>query len=140
MPYGFEIEDGVLYRCITSASEVVIPDGVTEIGYDVFSGCIGLTSIVIPDSITKIGKYAFCGCKVFSSVTIPDSVTEIGEAAFDGCSGLTSLIIPDSVKTFDSNNVFSDCTSLTVICYANSEARRYCEKNNIPVKSPEPAE
>ena len=44
-----------------------------------------ITDLVIPDGVTSIGWYAFCGCSSLTSVTIPNSVTSIGDGAFDGC-------------------------------------------------------
>ena len=61
---------------------VVIPNGVTSIGYQAFFFCSNLTSVVIPDSVTSIGDEAFYGCKNLTSITIPDSVTSIGDLAF----------------------------------------------------------
>ena len=63
--------------------ELIIPDSVTVIGSDAFSGCKGLTSIVIPDSVTSIGSDAFSGCKGLTSIAIPDSVTSIGAGAIN---------------------------------------------------------
>jgi len=49
------IEDGVLVECDREAEGVVIiPEGVTEIGEDVFVGCEKITEIVIPASVETI--------------------------------------------------------------------------------------
>ena len=48
----------LLYGCSTT----IIPDDVTSIGDDAFSGCSGLTSVTIPNSVTSIGDYAFSYC------------------------------------------------------------------------------
>lgn len=74
--------------------ELIIPDSVTSIGSDAFSGCKGLSSIVIPDSVTSIGSSVFSGCTGLTSIVIPDSVTCIGNSAFSGCSSLESIAIP----------------------------------------------
>lgn len=62
-------------------TEVVIEDGVTEIGKDVFQGCVGLTNVAIPDSVKKIGTWSFYMCKGLKNVDIPAN-TEIGDSSF----------------------------------------------------------
>lgn len=62
-------------------TEVVIEDGVTEIGKDVFQGCAGLTKVTIPDSVKKIGTWSFYMCKGLKNVDIPAN-TEIGDSSF----------------------------------------------------------
>ena len=98
----FTIKDGVLKKYVGSGGDVVIPEGVTSIGWCAFSGCRSMTSVVIPDSVTSIGSGAFSGCSGLTSVTIPDGVTRIGSEAFRNCSGLTNVVIPGSVMTVES--------------------------------------
>ena len=40
---------------------VVIPEGVTSIGFGAFTGNSKLTDVVIPEGVTSIGKGAFVG-------------------------------------------------------------------------------
>ena len=81
----------------SSAKEIVIPDSVTEIGSQAFSGCEKLTGVLIPNSVTMIQDNAFFGCKSLASITIPDSVTDIEMQAFCNCASLKSVTIPASV-------------------------------------------
>ena len=55
---------------------------VTEIGWDAFSECIGLTEIIIPDSVKTIGESAFYGCTGLTKITLPNSVKQIEKTAF----------------------------------------------------------
>ena len=81
----------------SSAKEIVIPDSVTEIGSQAFSGCEKLTGVSIPNSVTMIRDRAFFDCNSLASITIPDSVTDIELQAFCNCTSLKSVTIPASV-------------------------------------------
>ena len=108
-----------LYLNGDEIKDLVVPNSVTSIGSNAFTGCSGLTSITIPNSVTSIGSYAFFDCSGLTSVTIPNSVSSIGDGAFYGCSGLTSITIPNSV-TIISESAFRGCSSLTSVTIPNS--------------------
>ena len=55
-------------------TELVIPNGVTSIGYRAFNYFSSLKSISIPDSVTSIGNQAFCGCSSLESVIFENTV------------------------------------------------------------------
>ncbi len=93
-------------------TDLVIPDGITEIKKYAFYGCSGATSVTIPDGVTTIGNSAFYGCSGATSIAIPDNVTSIGERAFSNCSSVASITIPDGVTSIG-NAVFSYCSKLT---------------------------
>ena len=109
---------------------VVISDGVTNIGKDVFKNCSSLTSFTIPSSVTSIGDNAFNGCSNLTSINIPSGVTSIGAGAFRGCSSLTSTNIPMGITSIE-NYAFYGCRSLhsiTIPLSVNSIGERAFEK------------
>ena len=53
-----------------------------------------ITNLVIPDGVTEIKDYAFWGCSAITFVTIPSSVTFIGVQSFYGCD-LTGVQVSD---------------------------------------------
>ena len=110
---------GSLYLNGELVTDLVIPDGVTELRIISFVNCSNLTSVTIPDSVTIIGVYAFSWCESLTSVTIGDSVTEIGDYAFHYCENLTSVTIPDSVTTIG-DDAFRCCSSLTSVTIPDS--------------------
>ncbi len=75
----------------------IIPNSVTSIRSDAFSGCSVLTSIDIPNSVTSIEYGAFYGCSVLTSVTIeadtPPTLGSSIENIFDS-RYLTSIYVP----------------------------------------------
>ena len=77
--------------------EVVIEEGVTEIGVDAFSVCTSLETVTLPQSLQKIGEKAFSYCTSLKTINIPDSVNVIGPKAFCFCKSLTSIGIPEGI-------------------------------------------
>jgi len=128
--YGVDGQ-GVLTIYLGSATDIVLPEGITAIGKGVFEGKEHLTSVVIPEGITAIGDHAFSGCKSLTSIVIPMGVTAIGDDAFFDCKSLTSITIPESVKEIG-RLVFLGCSSLIYICTTqNSYAEQYCKEHYL---------
>ena len=62
-----------------------IPENVTSIGAEAFSGCDSLKSISIPDGVNSIGNGAFMQCSSLETVAFSGSVVKIGASAFAQC-------------------------------------------------------
>ncbi len=115
-----EIKPYALYS-LSNITSVEIPEGVTEIGDSAFFCCSSLMNIEIPEGVTAIGDNAFRGCSSLMNIEIPSSVTTIGSSAFQNCSALTSIKIPSSVTAIESN-AFYMCGSLTRVDITDLEA------------------
>ena len=98
--YELIIEDGVVTDYTGTPVNVVIPEGVTEIGEWAFWSCDSLESVIIPEGVTRIGAAAFGDCDSLESIIIPEGVTEICALAFEECDSLSEVEIPSSVTQF----------------------------------------
>ena len=122
-----------LYMNGEEVKDLVIPDGVTTIGNEAFSGWTGLTSVTIPSSVTSIGYDAFNYCSRLTSVHISDIASWFGIKFGNNHSNPLSyakrlylngkevkdLVIPDGVTTIHYWN-FYNCLGLTSVTIPNS--------------------
>lgn len=107
----FRINGTTLTKYLGTDTYVSIPDTVTVIGDEAFSGNETLTSISVPDSVTQISYNAFKNCTALTGIIIPDSVNKVGPGAFEGCKALTSVQIGKNVSAWGSG-VFANCEKL----------------------------
>ena len=115
----FVIEGGVLVEYNGNGGNVVIPDGVTEIGPEVFYGFFSFSGlkVTLPDSIRVIGREAFCESPL-SSINLPEGLTTIEDMAFAECGSLTSITFPSSLRTIGTE-AFDNCHSLAQISFSS---------------------
>ncbi len=127
-------EDGVLFNNgITTLiqcpgakkSSYAIPNSVTAIGRDAFSGCSSLTSVTIPNSVTEIGIMAFSYCTGLTSVTIPNSVTKIENSAFFVCTSLTTIYALPTTPPSSSNDSFRHVPETAVVYIPKGSFKAY---------------
>ena len=109
------VEDGItsigkdVFIGLEDLTSVSLPKGIKSISDEAFYKCINLKTINFPDGLERIGSDAFFGCQI-ESIALPESLTEIGERAFYNCR-FTSAIIPDNVNSIG-ECAFSYCTEL----------------------------
>ncbi len=105
-----------LYLNGSLITELIIPEGVTEISDYAFWGFSSITSVTIPSTVTSIGTSAFYGCTGLESVTIGNSVESIGIYAFSGCTNITSITFenPNDLWYVSASNTATSGTSVDV--------------------------
>ncbi len=76
--YSWRDADGTILLLTGQVVNLVIADGVTEIGRDAFNGWTELRTVDIPDSVTRIGPGAFAGCTSLLSIDLPEGLVDWG--------------------------------------------------------------
>ena len=125
----YEDENGkritCVYRCDSDAVNVVIPDGVEQIGRNYngssygFRDCASLVSVTIPDSVKWIENQAFYRCSSLATVIFSKNLDSIGTEAFRDCTSLRSVTLPDNITSVG-RNAFYDCPA-KLFCNLGSE-------------------
>lgn len=94
----FIIKNGRLVEYKGHDAKVEIPEGVTEIAYEVFMCNTDIVEVIIPKGVGSIGGFAFFGCTSLENVRLPEGLRYIGENAFEGDIKLTHLILPEGLE------------------------------------------
>ena len=114
-------------------TSITIPESVSNIGINAFSGCSQLASVYINDLASwcsiEFGDY---GSQPFSyashlylkgeeitNLIIPNNVTSISAKAFSGCNELISVTIPEGVTSIG-RNAFEACSGLISLSLPSS--------------------
>ena len=124
----FEIKDGVLIKYNGTASQVVIPAGVREIGRRAFASHRSLREVRFEENgapenavLTKIGLFAFSDCPKLCKLELPWGLREIGCCAFSNCKSLKSITLPARLTLIQSE-AFSGCVNLKQILFLGPSA------------------
>jgi hypothetical protein len=118
---GGSIEDGGFWACtslanygegplppLTGLSNIIIGDGVTNIGEDAFASSL-ITRLSIPGSVTDIQTLAFYECPELKNVIFGGGLTNIDTVSFSGCTNLINVLFlgnAPSVTHFGDEPVF----------------------------------
>lgn len=97
--------------------KITIPDSVVSIGFSSFSFCSGLESISLPEGLTYIGASAFNWCE-FKRITLPDSLEKIGNYAFSRCEKLNEIVIGKGLEKIG-DYAFNGCKNIDKVYIAD---------------------
>lgn len=121
--------------------EIHIPDKITKLPDSVFAGCETLKRVVLPINLNVIECQAFSECEGLTELTIPDSVKSIEFQAFFNCTSLDKIVIPKSVERIE-GNAFEGCDNLTIFCEHMSKPdgwdSDWCEHFQYVMKNRQP--
>ncbi|MDE6673315.1 MAG: leucine-rich repeat domain-containing protein, partial [Acetatifactor sp.] len=107
-------EQDALIECTGNISRLLVAEGITAIGDNVFQEGNLLTEITLPRTVASIGKNSFAGCKWLQRVHGAQGVRTIGSRAFSGCGSLEEIELSKELTEIGPR-AFENCTSLKEI-------------------------
>ena len=110
----------LLYR----ATDVTVPDEVTDIDEYAFADDTLLYSITLPLGVHKIHASAFMGCTNLTIVNMGDGLVGIEARAFYGCSALSDIHFSANL-TYIHSLAFGECRSLNQLALPDSVCALY---------------
>lgn len=104
------------YACVycDSLSSVLLPEGVTRIGFAAFSDCPSLVEVSLPQSLESLGDWAFYHDSSLVEVSIPAATRRVGACAFGFCTSLSQVRMQPRLRSI-AHNAFYQCPSLQSI-------------------------
>ena len=99
--------------------ELDLPNTLTKIGGNAFSGFDRLVELNLPDSIVSIGTRAFYKCSSLRSVKLPAHLKVISELMFGYCESMEHVQMPQDLEEIE-RYAFSDCSNLKSVSLPDS--------------------
>ena len=100
-----------LFGNYTQLREVVLHEGILQIGKEAFQDCTSLESVTLPSTMIKIHAHAFHECTRLRNIIFNNGLREIETFAFYGCTSLERITIPSTVTDIG-NYAFHGCANL----------------------------
>lgn len=97
-----------------AATRIVVPATVLSVGVGAFMNCAALEQVVLWNGILRIGSNAFLGCSAVEQISIPDSATHLGSGVFRKCSNLQKVVVGSRITDIP-DYAFQECTSLSSV-------------------------
>lgn len=89
-----------------NTENMVIEDGVVNIGENAFYKCSNLKTISFPASLKTVGDRAFIKCRGLVKVDLPDGLETIGEDSFSFLHAAEYIYVPATVKSIGNYGFF----------------------------------
>lgn len=115
LPGSLKVVSKYLCDGANNLEEVILTEGIEEIGYEAFEYCYKLKNVTIPSSVTVIGDYAFNRDSLIKfTFTDISTLRSIGRYAFCGCYGIETFTMPSNLE-YLGEDAFCDCYGLRYI-------------------------
>lgn len=106
---------------------IILPEGLKEIGKNVFNGCDKLSYVQLPDTVWSIETNAFINTSSLTEIVLPEGLGSLGSLAFGG-SGLKEVQLPSTLYEMSGNPFASSLEAVTV---ADGTVKYYVENGAV---------
>lgn len=101
-----------VFKSNTTLEEVILPEGLKEIGRQSFYYCENIIKVNIPTTVVKIEEGAFINCFSLKEVNIKENKNiQLGKDIFYNCKNLEKAYLPDTL-TIIPKGLFEGCEKL----------------------------
>lgn len=115
-------------------TSIVVPDSVKMMNAGIFFGCAELKTVTLPEVCSASSTASFFkDCPKLETVKIPSGFTTIGNSMFSGCSALREITYAEPITvTSVGDDSFAGCSSLTEITIPDSVTTLTYPFRNLP--------
>lgn len=132
LPESVKVICDQAFESCENLATINLPEGLQTIGEQAFY-MAGLTEVVVPDGVTELGRGAFHTCLSLRKAVLGNGIKRITSGAFGYCTALEEITVPASVKAIegqyvDDNGVFlyghafHNCGALKTVRYGGTRA------------------
>ena len=93
----------ILFKCLSTAEEVTIPDGTVKIAPYALSNSTKVKKINLPESLKEIGNFAFRSCNL-QDITLGKNLTTLGYGVFQGNASFNAINLDAANTAFTVSN------------------------------------
>ena len=115
LPLSLQTIGNYAFSHCNALQSVAIPDGVTELGANLFRESVNLRSVVFGRNIKEMGNYSFIGCTSIDSITILASEPPIvKDLSFDADSCLLR-VFKNSYSAYVKHTYWANFTNISTL-------------------------
>lgn len=97
---------------------VSLPEGI-DLKNRIFYNTYLIKNLIIPNGVTEIGTYCFVNMYSLDKIVLPNTITTLPSASLYANTSINKIILPDSLTTIN-NTMFSDDTGLRNVYFGNN--------------------
>lgn len=132
----------------SNIKQVIINEGITEVGANAFQGCSNLKEVKLPESLKTLNGYSFGICEQLTEIYIPSGVEALDSMSFTQCSNLVKIQGMENVThitkgAFNAGSKYSSSNPLETTLETTNEyvlGYNWLYNENRKIKAPETPE